>query len=40
MLDTLDRYSRVRIRQYAVERFSPEVVGARLHAVYESLSRR
>jgi len=40
MLDTLDRYSRARIRQYAVERFSPEVVGAMLHAVYESLGRR
>ena len=37
MLDNLHLYSRQRISRYARERFSPEVVGAQLHAVYESL---
>ena len=39
MLTNLHLYSRQRISQYARERFSPEVVGAQLHAVYESLIR-
>ena len=37
MLTNLHRYSRQRIAQYARERFSPEVVGAQLHALYQSL---
>ncbi len=37
MLDNLHLYSRQRISQYGGERFSPEVVGAQLHAVYEAL---
>lgn len=37
MLNNLHRYSRQRIAQYARERFSPEVVGAQLHALYQSL---
>lgn len=40
MLDNLQRYSGTQISQYAVERFSPEVVGAKLHAVYQSLLSR
>jgi glycosyltransferase involved in cell wall biosynthesis len=38
MLNNLHSYSSQRISQYAVERFSPEVVGAKLHAIYQSLS--
>jgi len=38
MLDNLHLYSCKRISQYARERFSPELVGAKLHAVYQSLS--
>lgn len=37
MLDNLHLYSCKRISQYAIERFSPELVGAKLHAVYQSL---
>ncbi len=37
MLDHLHLYSCKRISQYAIERFSPELVGAKLHAVYQSL---
>jgi len=37
MLDNLHRYSRQWICQYARERFSPQCVGAKLHAVYQSL---
>lgn len=37
LLDNLHRYPCKRISQYARERFSPEVVGAKLHAVYRSL---
>ncbi len=37
MLDNLHRYSRGQIVQYARERFSHEVVGAQLHALYQSL---
>jgi len=40
MLDNLHLYSRQRISRYARERFAPEVVGAQLHAVYESLIER
>jgi glycosyltransferase involved in cell wall biosynthesis len=36
MLDHLHAYSREGISQYARDRFSPETVGAQLHAVYES----
>ena len=39
MLDNLHLYSRQRISKFARERFSPDVVGAQLHAVYESLIR-
>ena len=38
MLDNLHLYSCKQISQYAIERFSPELVGAKLHAVYKSLS--
>jgi glycosyltransferase involved in cell wall biosynthesis len=38
MLDNLHLYSREQISQYARERFSPEIVGAKLHAIYQSLS--
>jgi L-malate glycosyltransferase len=38
MLNNLHLYSSQRISQYALERFSPEVVGARLHAIYQSLN--
>jgi glycosyltransferase involved in cell wall biosynthesis len=38
MLDHLHLYSCERISRYARERFSPERVGASLHAVYQSLS--
>jgi glycosyltransferase involved in cell wall biosynthesis len=37
MLDHLHRYSPERISQYAAERFSPQVVGGKLHAIYEFL---
>ena len=37
MLNNLHLYSRQWISQYARERFSPEVVGAQLHALYRSL---
>jgi glycosyltransferase involved in cell wall biosynthesis len=37
MLDNLNRYSRQWICQYAREHFSPQCVGAKLHAVYQSL---
>ncbi len=37
MFNNLHLYSRQRISQFARERFSPEVVGAQLHAVYQSL---
>lgn len=37
MLNKLHLYSRKQISQYARERFSPEVVGAKLHAVYRSV---
>ncbi len=37
MLDHLDRYRGVEIARYARERFSPAVVGAHLHRVYESV---
>jgi glycosyltransferase involved in cell wall biosynthesis len=40
MLDNLHLYSPQRISQYAAERFSPEVVGAKLHALYQSLNSR
>jgi glycosyltransferase involved in cell wall biosynthesis len=40
MLDHLQRYSGPQIAQYARDRFSPELVGAQLHAVYESLRPR
>ncbi|HEV8713528.1 MAG TPA: glycosyltransferase [Candidatus Binatia bacterium] len=38
MLDNLHLYSRKRIAQYAKVRFSSELVGEKLHAVYQSLS--
>ncbi len=38
MLDNLHLYSRLRISEYATERFSAERVGAQLQGVYESLS--
>ena len=38
MLDRLQRYSRRGLSQYARERFSLEVVGAKLHAVYQAVS--
>lgn len=38
MLKNLHSYSSQQISQYAVERFSPEVVGAKLHAIYQSLN--
>jgi glycosyltransferase involved in cell wall biosynthesis len=38
MLDSLHRYSRRWISQYARERFSPQCVGGKLHAVYQSLT--
>jgi L-malate glycosyltransferase len=38
MLDNLRAYSRSQIAQYARDRFSPEVVGAQLHAVYQGLT--
>ena len=37
MLDHLILYSRPQIARYARDRFSPEVVGAQLHAVYQSV---
>jgi L-malate glycosyltransferase len=37
MLDHFHQYSGPQIARYARERFSPERVGAQLHAVYESL---
>jgi len=37
MLDHLHLYSCTEISQYAAERFSPEIVGAQLHAVYNSV---
>ena len=37
MFNNLHLYSRQRISQFAKTRFSPEVVGAQLHAVYQSL---
>ena len=40
MLDNLHLYSRSRISRYARERFSQEVVGAQLHALYGSLLAR
>jgi len=39
MLDHLHCYSSERISQYARERFSPECVGASLHAVYRAIFR-
>jgi len=39
VLDNLNRYSGAEIARYAQERFSPQVVGATLHAVYESVYR-
>ncbi len=38
MLDNLHRYSHEWICQYARERFSPQCVGAKLHALYQSLT--
>ena len=38
MLNNLQSYSSQKISQYAAERFSREVVGAKLHAVYQSLN--
>ena len=38
MLNNLHSYSPQRISQYAAERFSPEVVGAKLHAIFQSLT--
>jgi glycosyltransferase involved in cell wall biosynthesis len=38
MLDNLHSYAVEALSRYARERFSPQVVGAKLHAVYESLS--
>ncbi|HEV3113162.1 MAG TPA: glycosyltransferase [Candidatus Binataceae bacterium] len=38
LLDNLHRYSHDWIYQYARERFSPECVGAKLHALYQSLT--
>ena len=38
MLDNLRLYSHERIARYARDRFSPELVGAQLHAVYQSLT--
>ncbi|HKW67557.1 MAG TPA: glycosyltransferase [Terriglobales bacterium] len=38
MLTNLHLYSSQKISQYAAERFSPEVVGAKLHAIYQSLN--
>lgn len=38
MLDNLHRYSRQWISQYARELFSPQRVGGKLHAVYQSLT--
>ena len=38
MLDSLPRYSRRWISQYARERFSPQCVGEKLHTVYQSLT--
>jgi len=38
MLDNLHRYSHQWICQYARERFSPQGVGAKLHALYQSLT--
>ena len=38
MLDSLDRYSPRWISQYARERFSPQCVGGKLHALYHSLT--
>jgi glycosyltransferase involved in cell wall biosynthesis len=37
MLDHLHLYRSKEISQYAAEQFSPEIVGARLHAVYRSV---
>jgi glycosyltransferase involved in cell wall biosynthesis len=39
MLDSLHRYLPERLAQYARERFSPQCVGAKLHALYESLTQ-
>ena len=38
MLNNLHSYSSQKISKYAAERFSPEVVGAKLHAIYQSLN--
>lgn len=38
MLNNLHSYSSQQISQYALERFSPEVVGAKLHVIYQSLT--
>jgi glycosyltransferase involved in cell wall biosynthesis len=40
LLDNLHLYSRTKISQYAMERFSPALVGASFHAVYQSLIHR
>lgn len=40
MLGHLHLYHRIQISQYAINRFSPEVVGATLHGVYHSLRPR
>ena len=38
MLNNLHSYSSQKVSQYAAERFSPKVVGAKLHAIYQSLN--
>jgi glycosyltransferase involved in cell wall biosynthesis len=38
MFDNLHRYSERAISEYAKECFSPEVVGARVHGIYQSIS--
>ena len=40
MLDPVHRHSSPQIAQYARDRFAPQLVGAPLHAVYESLRRQ
>ena len=40
MLNNLHLYSCEQISQYAVERFSAEVVGAKLHEIYQGLARQ
>jgi len=40
MLTNLHLYSSQKISQYAAQRFSPEVVGAKLHAIYQSLNSK